>query len=413
VQQAWILSIGTELSLGQTVDTNSAWLAARLARLGIRATHHLTIADDLNAIRDAFQLAAEHSELVIATGGLGPTDDDLTREALALATETTLVMDESSLRDLEAFFERRGRTMPDRNRCQAMRPEVAQHLPNSCGTAPGLTLQFGSAWIYALPGVPFEMRTMYEQSVRGALESQAKGRVIVSRRLQTFGLPESDLGEKIADLMVRGANPEVGTTASFGLIGVRINAEAENQAAAERMLDQTEAAVRERLGEVVYGIGEQSLAEVLSIALRERGQTLALAESCTGGLVAEQLTALPGSSDVFVGGTVTYANAAKEQLLGVPRELLERQGAVSAAVAEAMAIGARRRFGADYALSLTGIAGPGGGSAEKPVGLVFAALADAAGCTVREYQFGSDSPREAIRLRAAHAALNQLRLRLR
>lgn len=413
MQHAWILSIGTELALGQTVDTNGAWLATQLAACGLRTSHHLTVADDQAAIRDAFRLAAQQAEVVIATGGLGPTDDDLTREALSEATGSPLVHDAKSLQALEAFFEQRGYEMPARNRCQADRPEIAEHLPNACGTAPGLALELDGARVFVLPGVPFEMRAMFEHSVRPVLRAAASGRVLISRRLQTYGVPESQVGERLADLMTRGANPEVGTTAAFGIIGIRINAEAENADMAMSLLDQAEASVRERMGEAVYGKDDETLAAAVSTALRSRGETLALAESCTGGLVADSITSLAGSSDVFLGSAVTYANSAKQELLDVPEALLTEHGAVSAPVAEAMACGARRQFGADYALSLTGIAGPSGGSEEKPVGLVYIALADAAGVTASEHRFGSEAPRAAIRLRAMHAALNKLRLRLR
>ena len=413
MQHAWILSIGTELALGQTVDTNGAWLAAKLAACGLRTTHHLTVADDLAAIRDAFLLASQHAEVVVATGGLGPTDDDLTRESLSAATGSPLVHDANSLQRLEAFFQQRGIDMPARNRCQADRPEIAQHIPNSCGTAPGLTLEFNGAHIFVMPGVPFEMRAMFDQSIRPTLSAITTGGVLISRRLQTYGLPESLVGERLSDLMTRGANPEVGTTAAFGVIGIRINAAAESADAALQMLDQVEATVRERLGEAVFGRDDETIAAAVSTALRSRGETLALAESCTGGLLADAITSLPGSSDIFLGSAVTYANSAKQQLLGVSEALIAEHGAVSAPVAEAMARGAREQFGADYALSLTGIAGPSGGSPEKPVGLVYIALADAQGVVATEHQFGSDAPRNAIRIRALHAALNKLRLALR
>lgn len=413
MQHAWILSIGTELALGQTVDTNGAWLAAQLGACGIRTTQHLTVADDQAAIRDAFKLASSQADVVLASGGLGPTADDLTRESLSEATGSPLVHDANSLQALEAFFEKRGRSMPARNRCQADRPEIAEHLPNSCGTAPGLSVMVGDAQVYVMPGVPFEMRAMFEQSIRPVLRSKASGRVLMARRLQTYGVPESEVGERLTDLMTRGANPEVGTTAAFGVIGIRINVEADNADTAVAMMDETEALVRERLGDAVYGRDEETLAAAVGHLLREKKQTLALAESCTGGLVADSLTSIPGISDVFLGSAVTYANEAKTALLGVQESLLAEHGAVSASVAEAMAAAAREQFGADYALSFTGIAGPSGGSDEKPVGLVYIGLADESQVTTSEHHFGDDAPRQAIRLRAAHAALNKLRLRLR
>ncbi len=408
MQQAFILSIGTELALGQTVDTNAAWLARELAAIGIRTTRHATLADELPLIVDVLkQTAAEH-DLVLVTGGLGPTADDLTRTALAEAAGTDLVEDPDSLARIRAFFAERQREMPARNSVQALRPRTGRSLPNDCGTAPGVHVRIGGTPVYSLPGVPREMRAMFEAQVRPHLPV---GRVIRSRILRSFGLGESDLGDRIRDLMQRGRNPEVGTTAAYALVGVRINATAETAPEADALLDRSEAEIRARLGDYVYGRDGETLPGAVLAMLATRGETLVTAESCTGGLVGEMLTDVPGSSRGYRGGVVTYANALKESLLDVPRDTLDTHGAVSEEVARAMADGARRILGGTWALATTGVAGPSGGTTDKPVGLVYIGLAGPDGTTVRRCLFGSDATRAAIRQRAALTALNLVRRR--
>ena len=408
---ACILSIGTELTLGQTVDTNGAWLARELAALGLRATRHLTVPDDHELIRAAFVDAAGHADVIVATGGLGPTADDLTRAAVAAAAGDTLVLDADSLAQIEAFFTARGRTMPPPNRVQAERPSRARPLPNTCGTAPGLALQLGDAACFVLPGVPQEMVAMFAEHVRPALAARFAGAVVRCRRLQTFGLPESELGEQIRDLMQRGRNPEVGTTAAHGVIGIRINATAASPAGADELLAATEHDLRTRLGPAVFGTDDDTLAAAVGRLLAAGHCTLAVAESCTGGLIGRQLTDVPGASTYFLGGVIAYANEAKAALLGVASATLAAHGAVSAPAAVEMARGVQARLGTDYALAVTGVAGPGGGTPAKPVGLVYLGLATPAGVTAREQRYG-ELPRELIRQRAAAAALDWLRREL-
>jgi nicotinamide-nucleotide amidase len=409
---AWILSLGTELTLGQSVDTNSAWLSHRLAELGIRCERHVTVADDLLATRDLLRDAAARAVIVLVTGGLGPTDDDLTRQALADAAGQPLVEDAASLEQMREFFAARNRAMPDRNRVRALRPAAARAIPNSVGTAPGIRLELGSAVIYALPGVPFEMRTMFDEFVRPELAARGGGAVLLARRIRCYGSTESEIGERIADLMTRGRNPEVGTTAELGEIGIRIYASGDSPAQAEALLDRDEAEIRERLGRVVYGRESDTLAGVVGELLAARGQTLATAESCTGGMVSTLLTDVSGSSRYYLGGVVAYDNRVKLGVLGVRSETIAEHGAVSAAGCREMADGARARLAADYVLATTGIAGPTGGSAAKPVGLVYVGLAHAGGTIVRELHLGAASPRDSIRVRASRGALNLLRLHL-
>jgi len=412
MRQAWIISVGTELTLGQTVDTNSAWLAERLAALGVRALRHVTVPDDAAAIRDALLAAAGACDVIVVSGGLGPTEDDLTRQAVADAAGAALTPHAPSLERLRAFFAARGREMPQRNVVQALIPATGRAIPNTCGTAPGLWIKLRGTPCYLLPGVPFEMRTMFARDVEPELRTAAGGHVLLTRRLHTFGLGESEVNERIADLMQRGRNPEVGTTVELGVVSVRINAAAANSGVAETLLDETEAELRRRLGELVFGRDDDTLASVAGALLAAAGHTVSTAESCTGGLIGKLLTDVSGSSRYYRGGAVVYANEMKTKLLGVPAAEIERHGAVSAAVARALADGAARAFATDYVVAVTGVAGPTGGTAEKPVGLVYIGLHTPAETTVRECRFGSDAPRHAIRMRAASTALNVLRLAL-
>ena len=412
MRRAWVIASGTELTLGQSVDTNSAWLAARLAALGIRTERIVVVPDDAAALRDALLQAAGATDAILLTGGLGPTDDDLTRQVLADVVGVPLELDPLSIEHLRAFFAARGRDMPERNTVQALVPRTARAIPNACGTAPGVRIAVRGTPCFALPGVPFEMRAMFDRDVAPELRAAAGGAVLLSRRLQTFGLGESDVGGRIADLMQRGRDPEVGTTADLGVIGVRINATAMSADEATRRLDDTEAEIRRRLGDAIFGRDDDTLAAVVGRMLTAAAATLSTAESCTGGLLGALITEVAGSSNYYRGGVVSYANEAKIRLLGVSAADVEQHGAVSEAVARAMADGAGRLFDTPYALAVTGIAGPAGGTPEKPVGLVLISLCSPAGSIARECRFGSDPPRQVIRMRAAHTALNLLRLAL-
>jgi nicotinamide-nucleotide amidase len=405
---AIILSVGEELTSGQTVDTNSAYLAERLARRGIRTIEHVTVPDDRARIAEAIRRSAGGAELVVITGGLGPTDDDLTRQGLADAMGTELVLDETCLATLEGWFRRIGRTMVAANRVQAMVPRGAEPLANRMGTAPGLAARVDGAAVYIMPGVPAEMKVMFDEVILPRLPDGAGA--IALRSLHCFGAGESDVGMKIADLMRRDANPLVGTTVAAGMVSIRVQACGADDRQALALADRAAQEVRRRLGPLVVGQDEETMASVVGALLRTRGQTLATAESCTGGLIGAMVTAVPGASDYYRGGVVAYADDAKRGLLSVPSDLLAAHGAVSEPVARAMAEGCRRRLAADWAISVTGIAGPAGGSAEKPVGLVFLGLAGADGTAVQRIVF--PGTREAIRLRTSLAALNSLRLRL-
>lgn len=409
---AFIVSIGDELALGQTVDTNSAWLSAKLAARGIATLMHLTVADDQRAIVDALKLAVREGELVLVTGGLGPTDDDLTRQAIADLLGVELELDEAALAEIEAFFKWRGRQMNQRNRIQAMCPAGASMLDNPAGTAPGIRARVGDATLWSMPGVPREMRVMFERHIEPALPRES-GRVILTTKINTFGQGESDVAANLGDLMRRDRNPLVGTTVSEGIVSARIRSQFATVAEAQQQMDATIAKVTRCLGRIVFGRDEQTLPEAVGRLLVERGKSVVTCESCTGGLVGELITQVAGSSQYYRGGWITYANEAKVKL-GVPEVLIDQHGAVSEAVASAMAECAVTAGQADYALALTGIAGPDGGREDKPVGTVWIALAqrDSGGVQTQTQRHAFAGDRATIRQRAAFTALDMLRLAL-
>lgn len=412
MRHAWIVSIGTELTAGQTVDTNAAWIAARLVELGIVTERHVTVPDALGPIRDVLREATRAVKTVVVTGGLGPTPDDLTRNAVAAVAGVPLETDEAIVEHLRAYFAERNRAMAETNLVQAQVPQGAQPIQNPRGTAPGLDMTIGDARVFVLPGVPSEMRGLFADYVAPVLRRMAE-QVIRTRRLNVFGMGESDVAVRIGELMSRGRNPEVGTTAADGVIGVRLTVRAADTASADALLDETEAELRTQLDDVVFSVDDVTVAEALEMELARSHATLATAESCTGGMIGKLLTDVPGSSAVYLGGVVTYSNTAKAALLNVPTELLARHGAVSEPVAAAMAQGAVARFGSTHAVSVTGVAGPGGGSDEKPVGLVFIGVSSPEATIVRRRLFGATTSREVIRMRAALTALDGVRRCLR
>ena len=410
---AQIISIGTELITGLTVDTNSAYLSEQLAGMGIAAEKHVTVPDELEAIAGAIREATALCKLVLITGGIGPTADDLTREALASVLEVPLQLRQDCLDQIAAFFETRGRPMNQANRVQAMIPEGAEAIENTCGTAPGIFATVASAQVYVMPGVPVEMKTMFARSIAPHLEELMSGRVIAHRILRCFGAGESDIGAAIQPLMQRGRNPSVGTTASDGIVSIRLWADAPDSRKAAEMLSQVEGQIRAALtplGDLVFGTGNEQLEEIVGRLLSQLGRTVATAESCTAGLLAGAITNAAGSSGYFRQGFVAYANQAKTSLLGVPAKLIAEQGAVSEPVAAEMAVRCRAITGADYALSITGIAGPDRGGSVKPVGLVYIGLAQGGSTKVSCHNFPGD--RHRVRNRSVKTALNRLRLAL-
>lgn len=408
--RAELISVGTELLLGQITDTNATYLARLLASHGVDVLHKQTVGDNLERVRAAVDLALTRSDLVVMTGGLGPTEDDLTAEAVALAAGLPLVFDQTVAGSIAGFFTHRRRPAPESVFRQARIPSGAQVIPNRRGTAPGLIVPAMGRTIFLFPGVPHEMEGLVAEGLVPWLQASAQGEVILSRVLRIAGLGESVVEERVRDL-IHGSNPTVAPLAKLGEVHLRITAKGPVDVVAP-MIEAAEAGLRARLGAAVFGVDDQSLHEVTARLLTDRRLTLAVAESCTGGLIASRLTEIPGSSAFLLAGFVPYGNEAKTRDLGVAGALIAEHGAVSAEVAAAMASGAQSRAGADIGLAITGIAGPSGATATKPVGLVFLGVATDAGARATEVHFGAGPGRTVIRYLAAQAAINLLRLTL-
>lgn len=411
MRKASVISIGNEILIGQTIDTNASYLSGRLTSIGIPVVSSYTAGDDIGSIVRMLNLASSDADVVLVTGGLGPTDDDVTRQALAKFLGSELQLQGEFLERIQKMFAHRERPMPERNKIQAYIPVGAKAIENNLGTAPGIRAESKGKLIFVMPGVPFEMKQMFEESVSPELKRFASKQAIVMLELRCFGAGESAIAEKLGDLMQRGRNPLINCTVQYGVITLHIIATAEDKNKAQRMAEKDEKTLRTILGELIYGTGEQTLAEVVGAKLARQKKTIAVAESCTGGTLAKLLTDIPGASRYFTYGWVTYSNAAKITELGLKADLIEKDGAVSANVAEAMAQRARKKAGTDFAIGITGIAGPDGGSEQKPVGLVYISVDYDGGCETKRFVFAAHS-RDFIRLQAAQTALDMLRLKL-
>ena len=410
IKKAGIVSIGNELLNGRTLDTNAAYIARKLVATGVPVVGTYGVPDEQGAITRALESAMGQADVVVITGGLGPTDDDVTRQAMAEFLGVELELHEDQLAKIREFFDRRGVPMPANNAIQAHLPAGARVIKNEIGTAPGIEAEKGGTVMFALPGVPAEMERMLEASVLPRVRELAGSQAVVTRRLKCFGAGESTIAAMLGDAMQRGRNPLVNCTVQAGVITLEVVATSTDRGQAEEMAAKEEAAIRRALGRLIYGQGDQTLAEVVGERLAQLGQTVVVAESCTGGLLAKLITDIPGSSRYFLCGWITYSNEAKSRDLGVPPELIGTYGAASEQVAGAMADGARRNADADFALAITGIAGPDGGTEQKPVGLVYIAISSRNGTDISRFIFSHD--RSLVRLRAAQTALDLLRLRL-
>jgi nicotinamide-nucleotide amidase len=410
MKKASIINIGNELLNGQTINTNAAYLCGELLTNNIPVVSSYTIGDEMDAIIRVFDLAIADSDIILVTGGLGPTDDDLTRQALADYLGTELQLQTDLLEKIENFFNKRNLHMPERNKIQAYIPAGVRQLVNNLGTAPGIMAEVKGKLIFALPGVPSEMKRMFAESVLPELQQFAGGQVVVVRRLKCFGAGESTIAEMLGDTCQRGRNPLVNSTVENGIITLHIIASSEDKDTVLKMIKEQEKSIRDTLGDLVFGTEEQNLAEVVGEKLILQDKTVAVAESCTGGLLAKMLTDIPGASKYFTRGWITYSNVAKTEELGVTADLINEYGAVSEQVAMAMASGARKKAQTDFAISITGIAGPDGGSEQKPVGLVYISVDSDNDCDTKHCLFSKN--RQFIRLRAVQTALNMLRLKL-
>jgi len=410
MKKASIVSIGNEILNGQTVDTNAGYLSRELFSIGIPVISSYTVGDDVDSIVGALESASSDADVVLATGGLGPTDDDLTRQAFSKLLGTELQLQNELFERIHGFFADRGLQMSAKNKIQAYIPAGAKALANNLGTASGIMAETGDKFFVAMPGVPSEMKMMFEESVLPELKRLASGQAVMIRKLKCFGAGESTISELLGAFCQRGRNPLINCTVEQGVITLDIIATAEDKDTAQQMAEKDEKSLRDTLGELVYGTGEQTLAEVVGQKLAQHKKTIAVAESCTGGTLAKLLTDVAGASGYFTHGWVTYSNEAKIGELGVLAELIERYGAVSEQVAESIARRARKKAGTSFAIGITGIAGPSGASEQKPVGLVYISIDCDVGVETERFIFPGD--RESIRLRAAQTALNMLRLKL-
>lgn len=422
---AELLSIGTELLLGQILNTNAQYLSGELANLGIDCLFQVTVGDNTKRIIDCLRQALERSNIVITTGGLGPTADDLTHECIAELFGVGMEFDQATLDKIQTIFARRGFTMSESNKKQALRPKGSMLLPNGFGTAPGIIWRIDSLllskiginnqaddrYIITFPGVPTEMHSMWQETAKPFLTKTFGPGVVWSQDLKHFGITESALGEKYASLL-DGSNPTVAPLAGAGECKLRVSAKAETAAIAASVAAPVIEFIRKESAHMCYGVDDQTLESVVGSLLLQHGLKVAVAESCTGGLVSKRLTDISGSSAYVHLNLVTYANAVKQAVLGVSEPTLVEKGAVSLECAREMAVGLQKLSGADIAVSLTGIAGPTGGSPDKPIGLVYMGLAAKGRTFVTKRQYHPQMGRTEIRHRSANDALNMIRLYL-
>jgi len=405
--RAEIIATGSELLSGGVVDTNSVFLAEELLDIGIETAFKTIVGDDEKDMEDAVRTARERVDVILVTGGIGPTEDDITRKALARVLKKRLVLSDDALKAVKAVFKAKGKEYPAANDRQALIPAGARLLRNPVGVAPGFTLVEDGKFVAVLPGVPAEMQAMFLEGLRPALEEHFGGKAVIRRKvLHTCGLSESKVNELIQDIL-KQKRPSMGLTARETGVDIRIVAHEGSGARSRSTMERIEAEVRKKLGDAIYGVDGQDMEEVVGALLTQRKRTLAVAESCTGGLISGRITNIAGSSAYFERGVVVYSNAAKTELLGVPADLIERYGAVSREVAKAMAQGMRERAKTDLGLAVTGIAGPSGGTPEKPVGLVYIALATIDGVTVSEDRILGT--RSQVRQRTAQMAMDMVR----
>ena len=406
---AEIIAVGSEMLTSQRVDTNSLYLTDQLNELGVEVVTKCVVGDSLHRLADTIRRAVSRSQIIIISGGLGPTEDDLTRDAVALALDRKLVFHSEIATQLEQRFAQMKRKMAEVNRRQAFIIEGAEILPNDRGTAPGQWIDEGDVSIMLLPGPPHELKAMFTRQCLQRLERRVPKLAIRTLVMRVAGMPESDVDQLIAPVYKKYENPATTILAAAGDIQVHLRARCQTEAEAMALLAEVAGPIELLLGDRVYSRNGDSLEVVVGEILRKQHATLVVAESATGGLLAERITSVPGSSDFFLGGFVTYTKRMKAEILGVAEETLARFGAVSRETAEAMALGARIRTGASYALSITGVAGPATGGESAPVGTMYVGLADAGGCQVNHRQFLGDRAR--VRVFATQLALDMLRRR--
>lgn len=406
---AELIAVGTELLLGNIANTDAQMISQGLSALGITVHNHTVVGDNPERLADALEIARRRADIIITTGGLGPTYDDLTKQTICKTFGRELELHQDILDEISRWFETKmGKKMPANNIQQAMLPVNCTIFDNPVGTAPGCAFEEGGVHVLMLPGPPFECRYMFENRAVPYLEKLTDG-VIVSHEIRIFGMGESSVEEKLYETMTKLANPTLAPYAKPNEVMLRATAKADTPEAAEELLQPLVAQVQETLGDVVYGVDVESLEEVVSALLKKDRLTLSAAESCTGGLIAKRITDLPGASEVFRGGIVSYTNGVKAGALGVPEAVLEESGAVSEPVARAMAEGCRRVCGSDLAVSVTGVAGPDSDDRGTEVGTVFIALASDSGTICRRFSCGKGRGRDRVRTSAAQYAFDMIR----
>ncbi len=380
---AELISVGTEILLGEILNTDAQFLAAELSGIGVDVYHQVVVGDNANRLKEALELAASRSDVIIASGGLGPTPDDITKEVIAEFMGEELVLHEESLERMENYFKKINRVMVKSNIKQAMMPKNCIVLPNNCGTAPGCIIEKNGKAVIMLPGPPSELTAMFSESVKPYLEKKT-GEKLYTKTFHVFGIGESSVAEKFSEMMEKGTNPSLAPYAKTGEVHLRLAVKADNEEKAAEVLESAAEHLREEIGEYIYSEDGKNLNETVVELLIKNKKTISFAESCTGGLAAKMVTDVSGASEIFNESYVTYANASKERILGVKHETIEEYGVVSHDVAKQMAEGVRLLSGSDIGVGITGIAGPGGATDKKPVGLVYAAVSTKDGTEVRE-----------------------------
>jgi len=407
--KAEIIAVGSELLLGQIVNTDAQIISSALQNIGIDVYYHVCVGDNRDRLEEVFNTSISRSDIIIFTGGLGPTQDDLTKETVARCLDLPLVIDEFSLNNIKDFFKMRKRRFTENNLKQALIPKGAKAIANKNGTAPGVILKHGDKIIIMLPGPPFELKPMLEDTVIPYL-SKGSENTIYSRVMKFYGIGESALEEKLKDLIQTQTNPTIAPLAKMGEVTIRLTAKAANKSDAESLIKPIEQEITQRAARFLYGFDDDCVEDIVAKLLYKHNKTISIAESCTGGLMAHRLTNIPGISRYFERGIVSYSNLAKHELLGVKNETLSKYGAVSEDTCAEMAMGMREKAGTDIGVSITGIAGPDGGTLEKPVGLVYIGYADSDKIRVEKHIYSGK--RSDIKSRSANSAFHLVRCML-
>lgn len=405
---AEVITVGTELLLGQIIDTNSVYLSRKLAEIGVNLYYRTTVGDNTDRLKSAIDIAIKRADIIILTGGLGPTVDDITRQAISEYTGKKLIFENEILLKIDEFFKNRNIIMPECNKIQAYIPEGAIVIENRVGTAPGFIIEYQSKTIIAMPGVPREMQPMMESTVIPYIlqKSGYMKNIIKYKTVKVTGLPESGVNDRIKDLFETLENPTIGVLAHQTEIEIRITAKAESKEKADDLIENVKEKIYERLGEYIFAEDEETLEQKVADMLLKKGMKISTAESCTSGLLSFKLTSISGSSNYYMGGINVYSNYAKIELLGVNRETIEKYGTVSEECAKELASNCRKKFKTDIGVSITGIAGPSGGTDEKPVGLVFIGIDF--NDNINAYKYNFAGTREIVRVRSVQMALFNL-----